>query len=192
MEAWIEDAAHPTCAPPGFIEWARRFATASDSWETCPRAEWRLWLAALLARAPDEQLHCAKAALHVARRLAGLWSSSPAQARAAIESAEQWAVTRRTDDEHFERLEAIKDWTGTPLGEVGSLVVSAAWFADFEACVGIDAACNAMDLFASADALARHLGDAAFVDRVFVELNGELKTMLFAVVAAIPGPRPEL
>jgi hypothetical protein len=191
MEAWIEAAAQPECAPPGFIEWAQQFATASESWATCPLAEWRLWLAALLARSPDEQLHCAKAALHVGRRMLALLSSSPSQARLAIDSAEQWAVTRQTDDVQFERLEEIKEWTGTPLGELGSLLTSAAWFADFEACVGIDAACNAMDLFAAADALARHLGDATFVDRVFAQLNEELRAMLFAVVAAVPGPRPD-
>ena len=49
MEPWIEEAAHPRCAPPGFVDWARPFATALDAWESCPRAEWRLWLAAYLA-----------------------------------------------------------------------------------------------------------------------------------------------
>lgn len=192
MEAWIEDAASPECAPAGFIEWARTFATASDSWQTCPRAEWRLWLAAFLARTPDEQVHCAKAALHVARRLTALMSAAPVQARLAIDSAEQWAVTRQTDDVHFERIEELKDWAGAPLEQVGALVTTAAWFADFEACVGIEAACNAMDLFTEANALALHLGDATFVESVFSELNEELRALLFAVVASVAGPRPEI
>lgn len=117
--------------------------------------------------------------------------SLPEEARAAMDSAEQWALTRETDDPHFERLERIRDWEGSPLAELAVLTTSAAWFADFEACVGIEAACNAKDLFAAARKLALHFGSPVAAESLFRDLNEELRALLRGVVAAMRGPRPE-
>jgi hypothetical protein len=191
MEAWIEEMMQPAYAPPGLGDWAREFPSAYDGWDACPDAEWRLWLAAYLGRTRDEQLLCAKAACLVARRIMAMSPSLPEEARIAIDSAEQWALTRETDDPHFERLERMRDWKGSPLAALADLTNSAAWFADFEACVGIEAACNAKDLFAAARELALHFETPAGVETLFRELNEELRVLLRGVVAAIPGSRPD-
>jgi hypothetical protein len=80
----------------------------------------------------------------------------------------------------------MADWTRTPLDPVAAIVTPAAWFADFEACVGIDAACNAIDLVDAVSKLARDVGDDASLRRPIGELNEQPRVMFSGIVAASP------
>lgn len=175
MQPWLD--LQVVDAPDGMLEWSRGYPTLEDAFAGCPSAEWRLWLATYHATSDAEHLRCARAALHVARvAMEGL--PAPAIAAEVLDRAERWAVNRSQDEGYAEALEALEAVSGT--SPLPALVRCAAWFADFEACVGIDGAANVRDLFVEACALVRKsaggAGEAALLQRLASELRTQLPT----------------
>jgi hypothetical protein len=174
MEPWLDDLS-PTCAPAGFLAWSRGYATWEEGWDPCPHAEWRLWLAELLASDPARQLECARAAFHVARTMIALVPNAGGLASRVLDLAEVLATRRWVDDEYLDALDEVQKPTTMPHSALGQIVHAAAWFASFDACIGVDGACNVIDLFAAARELAQHVGAE---ERVFSQLDEDLRSML--------------
>jgi hypothetical protein len=181
VEPWI-DRLSPHCAPKGFLEWSRAYETWEEGWDACPDPEWRLWLAILLASDAAKQLECARAAFHVARTMIALVPDARPLVGQVIDLSEEWAETRSTDDPLFDAVDELDEPTTMPHEALHTVVGCAAWFADFEACAGVDGACNAIDLFTAARELALYLGVEG---RVLPQLAQELRAML-----ARPAPAP--
>lgn len=172
MHEWLE-AIDP---PAGLRAWGLRFETLDRAFEDCPRAEWRLWLAKYHATTDQEHLRCARAALHVARVALASVPDAPAAAASTLAMAEQWAVTRSLAEGYEAALQALGE------GPVPDLVRCAAWFADFEACVGLDGASNVEDLFHDVGLLLRQVRDAAHEASTLARLAADLRVILPTLV----------
>jgi len=176
VEQWLDEL--DGCLPGGLLEWSRGFDTLAQAFVECPHAEWRLWLATYLATTDEEHLCCARAALHVAHTVVARLPAPQPLATHALELAERWAVTRSRDEGYEEAMQALDESCGASVPSVPDLVRSAMWFADFEACVGVDGACNVTDLFVDVRALARSLGGATLEESLLRVLAEDLRTML--------------
>ena len=176
MEEWLDEIDGDL--PEGLLEWSRGFDTLALAFAACPHAQWRLWLATYLATTDEEHRCCAQAALRVARALVGSLPAPQPLATRALELAERWAVTRSRDEGYEDAMQALDEACGASMPSLAGLVRSAVWFADFEACVGIDGACNVTDLFVDARALAQSVGGAAVEESLLLVLAEDLRTML--------------